>query len=176
MNPRHATAVLLIAFGAFALLVGLIGGGVGIAQTAGGGQIGADFLVGWLACTGVLPLLVAAALLAAGVRMYRSSDHRLEEVRDQQGRAVGRRLPVLSPLWLALFALTTLLGAVILLSGGLDASSPKGMAAAARYGAAAFVLLAALAGWAFRRTKGPPDGEPPVKGEHTPSEEGGSGE
>jgi high-affinity Fe2+/Pb2+ permease len=158
VNPRHTTAVLLIAFGAFAVLVGSIGGTVGIAQWASSEtKVDADFLFGWLACTGGLPLLLGGVLLPAGVHIYRTSDHRLEEVRDKQGRVVGRRLPVLSPLWLVTFALISLLGIVLFVEGAFDTSSPKTVVVALRYGLLVCVIVSALVAWAYRRVKGPPD-------------------
>jgi hypothetical protein len=179
MNPRHATAVLLIAFGSFALLVGCIGGGVGFAQWASQPQGPAGFFLGWLACTGVLPLLLGATMLVSGVRLYRASDHRLQEVRDKQGRLVGRAMPVLSPLWLATFALLTFAVAVLLLGGGLDASTPQAVAVAARYGPIVMVFVTALAGWAYRRMRGRAVGRPAGQGDTAdggPGERGGTKE
>jgi hypothetical protein len=176
MNPRHATAVLLIAFGIFALLVGGIGGGVGLAKWASEQQVQAGFALGWLACTGVLPLLLGTALLVTGVRLYRASDHRLQEVRDKQGRLVGRALPVLSPLWLATFALLTFAVAVLFLGGGIDASFPQAVAIAARYGLIVIVFMTALAGWAYRRRRGRAGGGPAGQGDAAnggPGERGG---
>jgi hypothetical protein len=94
MNPRHATAVLLIAFGLFALLVVVV---------------------------------VVGDLLVSAIRLYQASEHRLGVVRDKQGRVVRRVLPVLSPLWLAVFALVTLLVVIVLLMGDFDPAPPKAM-------------------------------------------------
>lgn len=168
MNLRHATAVLLLAFGFFAVVVGFIGGGVGVARWANAADVQSDFIIGWIACTGVLPLLLGTVLFAAGVLLYRTTDHRLLEVRDEQGRVVRRVLPILSPLWLAVFGLLTLFAVVVISSGGSDVwLSPRNAVRIgfrlAELGLLAGVLIAAFAAWAFRRMKKPSENASPPK-------------
>jgi hypothetical protein len=164
MNPRHALALLLIGWGVVCLLVGAITAGIGIVGWAGAADpIAVRVSLGFLLCAGVPLLLVGALSVWFAVRLYRRSDHALAEVRDRWGN-VRKHFPVLSPIVIVVFLLITALGAVIVLSYGLDWNDPESCEAVASYAVLAALMLGATAAWLLRRLGWLPREKPPTGG------------
>jgi hypothetical protein len=135
MNPKHASALLLIAGGAFLILVG----GILWALTTVGGVV----------------LAVGLVTFLVGIYMYRLSDHRLLEVRDPSGKVLEHRFSVLSPIMVILFALCTGLLVWSYAEYGLDLTRPKAYVRWAIF-AVLFLSAAGAAGARWFRGMGTP--------------------
>jgi hypothetical protein len=104
---RHAIALLLLGFGSFFVLFGSIIAGIGVVKIPNAeNAIAFKVSLGFVACGGMV-LVGGGVCLLYGVRLYQRSPHRLEEVRDDQGRLTGQRFPILSPTMLTLFLMLT---------------------------------------------------------------------
>jgi hypothetical protein len=164
MDPRHALALLLIAWGAFCLLVGAITACIGIVGWVGAADpIAVSVSLGFLLYAGMPLLLVGALSVWFAVRLYRRSDHALAEVRDRRGNVINH-FPVLSPIVVIVFLLITALGAVSVLSYGIDWHDPESCEAVVSYAVLATLLLGATAAWLQRRLGWPPRQKPPAGG------------
>jgi hypothetical protein len=153
MNPRHTIALVLIAFGTFLILVGAIFGGVGLAKLAESTDPLGTKLSAGFAITGGLVLTGGVLAFLLGIRIYRRSDHRVPVVRDQQGRVVGRRFPILSPVMIVLFLLVTGSLAWSTAEYGMDLTDPEAVDVYIAWGVLAVAFLAALSTAGCRRLR-----------------------
>jgi hypothetical protein len=154
MNPRHATALVLMGFGAFLNLVGAIFAGIGLTKLAESeDRIGTE-VSAWFAAGGGLGLGGGVLALLVGIRIYRRSDHRLPVVRDARGRVVGHRFPILSPIIVFLFLLVTVLLVWSIAEYGVDLTNPEAIEVYAGWAVFALLFLAGAVAAGFRRWRG----------------------
>jgi hypothetical protein len=150
MNPRHASALVLIAVGTLASLMGLMGATIGLfsmAENAAAARMDAKFAI-----FGGLLLVSGLLFLFFGVRMYRRSDRRLEGVRDARGLIQG--FPFLSPIIAFLFLLVTGLVVWFAIEYGIDFTKPEELKAYATWGIVTLLFLASASRAIFRRLRG----------------------
>jgi hypothetical protein len=143
MNLRHAVALLLLGFGSVFVLFGSIIAGIGVVHIPNAeNAIAFKVSLGFAACGGMV-LLGGGVCLWYGVRLYQRSAHRLEEVRDNQGRLTGRRLPILSPIMITLFLMLTGALAWFLTEYGFQWDNPEARKVYLGWVALALAFLAA---------------------------------
>jgi len=120
MNLKHTAALLLIAGGVFAILVGGITAGVGLAEVGKAHDQIASELSWRFVEVGALVLAAGVAALVLGILVYRRSDHRMPIGPGVLSAAVMPRFPLLSPVMGVLLLLTTALVALLLLNPQFD--------------------------------------------------------